>query len=103
MKKPWSECNKPHRLTMEYMKSQDIHGFANGKPTRQFFKLYSFFKKQDTQVLNLLHEFLEATPKHRMNMTQLFHESWNWNVKSKVTHIKQTKETDYFALLKEME
>lgn len=100
--KSWSDCNKPHRLTLEYMKSQHINGFANGRPTKNFFKLYNFFKKQPLEVLNLLHEFLETKPRRNMNMSQLFYEARSWNTNTKVAKITKTNETDYFALLKEM-
>lgn len=100
--KTWADCNKPHRLTMEYMKSQRIKGFANGKPTTNFFRLYNFFKKQPTEVLNLLHEFLETKPSKKMNVSQLFWEARDWNTNSKVAKVTKTNEVDYFALLKEM-
>lgn len=100
--KAWADCNKAHRLTMEYMRSQDIHGFANGKPTSQFFRLYNFFKKQPTEVLNLLHEFLSTNPDKKMNMTQLFWAARSWNTNTKVAKVTKTNEVDFFKLLKEM-
>lgn len=100
--KSWTESNKPHRLTMEYIRSQRIKGFANGKPTTNFFRLYNFFKKQPMEVLNLLHEFLETKPSKKMNVSQLFWEARDWNTDSKVAKVTKTNETDYFALLKEM-
>ncbi|EEX69956.1 hypothetical protein MITSMUL_03087 [Mitsuokella multacida DSM 20544] len=84
------------------MRSQHINGFTNGRPTKSFFKLYNFFKKQPLEVLNLLHEFLETKPRKNMNMSQLFYEARNWNTGTKVAKITKTNETDYFALLKEM-
>jgi hypothetical protein len=100
--KAWADCNKAHRLTMEYMKSQKINGFANGKPTKNFFRLYNFFKKQPMEVLNLLHEFLGTNPSKKMNMTQFFWAAHDWNTNTKVAKVTKTNEVDFFKLLKEM-
>lgn len=100
--KTWANCNKAHRLTLEYMKSQHIKGFANGKPTKNFFRLYNFFKKQPLEVLNLLHEFLETKPRRNMNMSQLFWAARDWNTNTKVAKVTKTNEVDFFKLLKEM-
>ena len=102
MMKSWANCNKPHRLTMEYMKSQRINGFANGKPTKNFFRLYNFFKKQPMEVLNLLHEFLVTNPDKKMNVSQLFWAARDWNTNTKVAKVTKTNEVDFFELLKEM-
>ena len=100
--KTWADCNKPHRLAMEYIRSQRIKGFANGKPTSHFFKLYNFFKKQPIEVLNLLHEFLSTNPSKKMDVSQLFWAARDWNTNSKVAKVTKTNEVDFFKLLKEM-
>ncbi|WP_074816784.1 hypothetical protein [Selenomonas ruminantium] len=102
MAKSWSECNKPHHLAMEFLGTIGKRAFVGGKPSRDFFKVYNFFKKLDVAALNLFHEYLVATGSNpRLTMKGLFYEAPAWNQKQRTAKIAETHIEDYLELLKE--
>ena len=100
--KPWKESNKPHRLAMEFLFTIGKQPFAGGKPTRDFFKVWNFFKRLDESVLNLFHEYMITTGENPdLTMQGLFYKAQEWNQKQRVAVIKETTVTDYLKLLEE--
>ncbi len=99
--KSWSECKKPHRLTLEFFNAMDKSAFAGGKPTASFFKVWNFFKKLDEATLNLFHEYLAATGKDPgLNMNGLFYKAPAWNQRQRTAVIAETHVENYLELLK---
>lgn len=93
----WDTSNKAHFLAREFIARQG-RKFSRS----DFFRIYSFFKKKDDMVLNLLHEYLSSGEADlNLSMTDLFIQAQKWALESQKTKIIQTKVTDYLALLKE--
>ena len=96
----WDTSNKAHFLAREFIAKQQGRKFSRS----DFFRIYSFFKKKDDTVLNLLHEYLSSGEANlNLSMTDLFIQAQKWALESQKTKIKITKTevTDYLALLKE--
>ena len=92
--KSWDECNKPHRLAKKFLV------ITSGFSKKNFFAVYSFFKKQQDATLNLLYEYLcSLDGKHKITMAHLFKQADEWNTRSKVKHITHSNVTDYLELL----
>lgn len=101
MAKPWSECNKPHRLAIQFLGSTGGKAFVGGRPSRDFFKVYNFFKKLDASTLNLFHEYLLATGDNPgLTMTGLFYKAPEWNQKQRTAVVTETHVEDYLELLR---
>lgn len=101
MTNKWNDCNKPYWLARQFLATIDRPFISKGRPSREFFRVYNFFKKLDVETLNLFHEYMEATGKQRLSMSDLFHKAAAWNTTQKTTVITSTKINDYLALLKE--
>ena len=100
--KSWEESKKPHRLAMEFLGTIGKQAFVDGRPTRDFFRVWNFFKKLDESALNLFHEYMMATGKNPgLTMRDLFYKAPEWNQQQRVTVIKETTVTDYLKLLEE--
>lgn len=92
--KSWDDCNKPHRLAKKFL------GITGDFSKKNFFAVYSFFKKQQETTLNLLYEYLcSLNGKHKITMADLFKQAEEWNTRSKVKHITHSNVTDYLELL----
>ena len=99
-KKPWSECNKPYCLAMQFLKACKTPIFANKRLTVDFFKVYNFFKKVPVETLNLFHEYLCAYPDNALTMRELFYKAPEWNQSKRMAVVVETKKDDYLELLK---
>lgn len=102
MAKTWNESKKPHRLAKEFFGTIGKNAFVGGRPTRDFFKVWNFFKKLDEPMLNLFHEYLAANGgQPGLTMTELFYKAQAWNQKQRTAVIKETHIENYLELLKD--
>lgn len=102
MRKPWEKSNKPYVLTMEYAKAAGVILFGCNGPTRNFYRIYNFFKRLDETILDLFHEFIQAHGADpNLSMRALFYEAPKWNQQQRTAQIKETHIEDYLKLLEE--
>lgn len=101
--KNWEECNKPHVLSKQFFDKQGIKVFVSGRPSKEFFAVYNFFKKMDETVLNLLHEFLSTHNfSRKITMNELFLVAERWNTKTKVAVVTETQKKNYMEALQKL-
>ncbi len=98
----WEKCNKPHRLTLEYGEVSGAELFKNGKPAKSFWAIRGFFKKQDEEVLNLLHSYIASSGgEHEQSLRALFENARAWNRRKRIVEVKESSVTNYMKLLED--
>ena len=104
MAKTWDNCKKGAWLTKEFFAKRGENVFVGGRPSRQYWRVKSFFDGQSEENLDLLHEYLTNVTaiSPDTSMADLFQSAKKWSFEQKKTKVKSTNVYDYLEALEDM-